>query len=110
MRKVRLGLAVLGWPANDLLKHGRERILYGVPLVRNLRDYGLGVVDEPEYLFDVEASDTDLTVSRWWIDRWALKRVVQPTVRASIASNSRARLIDHGARVPLPPGNGQPLF
>ncbi len=47
LRKVRLGLAALGWPTNELLKHGRERILYGVPLVENLRDYSLGIDTEP---------------------------------------------------------------
>lgn len=34
LRKVRLGLAALGWPTNELLRHGRERILYGVPPLR----------------------------------------------------------------------------
>ena len=47
LRKVRLGLAALGWPPNELLKHGRERILYGVPLVENLLEFSLGIDARP---------------------------------------------------------------
>lgn len=102
LRKARLGLAALGWPTNELLKHGRERILYGVPLVENVRDYSLGIDAEPVYLLNAEQQDADASVSLWWFERWAKKRATQENVRASMIQNRLVRPIQHGARVPLP--------
>lgn len=100
LRKVRLGLAALGWPANELLKHGRERILYGVPLVENLRDYSLGIDADPAYLLDPEPRDDGQRVAHWWMERWALKRSAQPAVLASLRDHRLTRPVRHGARVP----------
>ncbi len=102
LRKVRLGLAALGWPTNELLKHGRERILYGVPLVENVRDYSLGIDQEPNYLPNPEPSDSGEAVSRWWLERWARRRAAQEHVQNSMRSNRLLRPVRHGARVPLP--------
>jgi hypothetical protein len=102
LRKVRLGLAALGWPTNDLLKHGRERILYGVPLVSNLRDYSLGIDSTPKYLMDTSLEDGDSRITEWWLERWALRRARQEHVQASMDGHRLTRPITHGARVPLP--------
>jgi hypothetical protein len=101
LRKVRLGFAALGWPAAELLKHGRERILYGVQLVSNLRDYSLGFDAEPQYLVDPRGTD-ESAISRWWLDRWGRRRFSQPHVLASLQAQTLARPIRHGARVLLP--------
>lgn len=103
LRKVRLGLAALGWPSNELLKHGRERILYGVPLVTNLRDYSLGIHAEPRYLIDPDLPNGDEQIANWWLDRWALNRAVQPHARESMRAHRLVRPVRHGARVQLPP-------
>lgn len=102
LRKVRIGLRALGWPAHELLKHGRERILYGVPLVSNLRDYSLGVDKTPKYLVDVGIDDGDAQIAAWWFDRWALRRFEQPHVQESMKEQRLTRPITHGARVQLP--------
>jgi hypothetical protein len=102
LRKVRIGLSVLGWPANELLKHGRERIVYGVPLVQNLRDYSLGISTRPEYLFDPKLRGGDERVSQWWFERWCLRRALQDHVIATMRSHRTTRPVEHGARVPLP--------
>lgn len=102
LRKVRIGLAAMGWPANELLKHGRERILYGVPLIRNLRDYSLGIDSDPDYLIDLAQDNPDAQVSRWWFERWCIRRVGKPHVIESMRQNRTVRPIRHGARVPLP--------
>jgi hypothetical protein len=109
MRKVRLGLAALGWPTADLLKHGRERILYGVPLVSNLRDYSLGIDATPNYLIDTSLEDSDRRVAEWWLDRWALRRASQDHVRAAVLSHRLTRPVTHGARVPLPTVDGDEI-
>jgi hypothetical protein len=102
LRKVRSGLAALGWPADDLLKHGRERILYGVPLVKNLRDYSLGIDAEPDYLLDPQLEDSDPRVADWWLERWCRGRARQEKVIAAMCSHSLVRPIRHGARVQWP--------
>ncbi len=108
LRKVRVGLAALGWPANALLKHGRERILYGVPLVDNLRDYSLGIDQEPKYLLNPELTEADAKVSEWWLERWCRQRATQERVLESMRSHRLVRPVEHGARVPLPVGEGMP--
>jgi hypothetical protein len=108
LRKVRLGLAALGWPANELLMHGRERILYGVPLVENLRDYSLGIDQEPEYLLNPELPEADAKVARWWLERWCRRRALRQDVLESMRSHRLVRPVQHGARVPLPMGEGMP--
>lgn len=101
LRKVRLGLAALGWPTNELLKHGRERILYGVPLVANVRDYSLGIDKEPLYLVDPEPRDEGQSVAQWWFERWGRNRAAQKHVRESMRQHRLVRPIRHGARVPI---------
>ena len=101
LRKVRLGLAALGWPSSELLKHGRERIIYGVNLVENLRDYSLGIDDDPRYLLDLQQTD-ESTVAYWWLERWGKRRADQEAVRVAMRSHSLAHPIHHGARVVVP--------
>lgn len=102
LRKVRLGLAALGWPSNELLKHGRERILYGVPLVKNVRDFALGIDHEPVYLLDPEPRDCGESVAQWWFERWARRRAAQEHVQEAMRQHRLVRPVRHGARVPLP--------
>jgi hypothetical protein len=104
---VRLGLAALGWPSNELLKHGRQRILYGVPLVRNLRDYSLGIDDDPEYLLNPFLPDGDQRIAEWWLDRWALRRAERPEIRDAMVRHCLTRPVSHGARVQLPSEDGE---
>jgi hypothetical protein len=102
LRKVRLGLAALGWPTNELLKHGRERILYGVPLVENLRDYALGIDRQPAYVLNPEPHNTGESVAAWWFERWGRPRAAHETVREAMRTHHLVRPVRHGARVPLP--------
>ncbi|MCW3159466.1 DUF4338 domain-containing protein [Micropruina sonneratiae] len=106
LRKVRLGLSALGWPTDDLLKHGRERIVYGVPLVSNLTDYSIGVDSTPDYLLDTEVEDGDQRIADWWLVRWAARRAAQEPVRDAMQAHRLTRPITHGARVRLPESDG----
>jgi hypothetical protein len=101
LRKVRDGIDLLGWPANDLLQHRRERIVYGVPLVNNLRDYLLKQDCEPDFKFDPSRTDAR-AVADWWAQRWLTMRAQKPEILARVASHRLNRPVDHGARVRLP--------
>lgn len=103
-RKVRQGLDLLGFPAEPLLKHRRQRIVYGVSLVRNLRAYLLGISDKPDYLFDQRFSTKRYTeaIYRWWFERWASKRAHDDLFVEKLRTDSLTLPIKHGARVIRP--------
>lgn len=107
LRKVRLGLNALGWSSEDLLKHGRERILFGVPLVRNVRDYSLGLDSDPDYLFDSGQTSTQ-QVADWWFERWASRRAARSEVLEQVRQHRATSPVEHGARVPHPPSEDLP--
>ncbi|MDP7066268.1 MAG: DUF4338 domain-containing protein [Acidimicrobiales bacterium] len=103
MRKIRQGLGVLGWPSDQLLRHGRQRILYGVSLVSNLAPYVLGMEDEPDYLFSLDMSDDIKRITDWWFTRWLRRRCTNPDVLERLAENTLGIPDTHRARIRLPP-------
>jgi hypothetical protein len=100
LRKVRDGIDLLGWPAESLMRHGRQRIVYGVNLVTNLLPYLLGSDSEPEYVFRRNISDDIPRIAEWWIERWLIPRSKSEEVLADVAINRTSRPVRHGARVP----------
>lgn len=103
LRKLREGLDALNLPADALLQHGRQRIIYGVPVVRNLREFLLGMDDRPEYLFDIDEPERSTEqISRWWMERWLQKRIESDDVLARVEKHTLVQPIRHGARVVLP--------
>ncbi len=103
LRKVREGLSLLGFPDDALLIHGSPRIIYGISLVRNLREHLLGVDEHPEYLLaqDRLSERTEQIVS-WWIERWLSRRARRPDVLARVRTHRLVLPPQHGARVPMP--------
>jgi hypothetical protein len=102
LRKVRHGLDLLGWPSDVLLQHGRQRIIYGVSLVRNLLPYLVGLDTRPEYIYPLDAVEDVAQIARWWTERWLSPRARSDEVLAAVAENRLSRPVRHGARVPLP--------
>ena len=103
LRKIREGLDALNFPADVLLQHGRQRIIYGIPLVRNLREFLLGLDDAPDYIFDMKEPERSTSeITRWWFDRWLSRRIESEEVLAQVEQNTLVRPIRHGARVVLP--------
>ncbi len=103
LRKVRDGLDLLGWPADELLQHRRQRIVYGVPLVTNLRDYLLGLDQEPDYRYRSNVAKDVERVSDWWEERWLRNRVQSHSVLEDVRRHTNPPSGGHGARVVLPP-------
>ena len=103
LRKIRDGLDALHLPADVLLKHGRQRIVYGVPVARNVREFLLGMDDEPEYVFDLDEPDRSTReIGRWWAERWLGRRIQSDDILARVEQHTLVRPIRHGARVVLP--------
>lgn len=103
LRKVRHGLDLLGWPSDDLLQHGRQRIIYSVSLVTNLLPYLIGLDSEPAYRFRSNVAGDTAKVVAWWAKRWLDRRLSSDEVLTRVESH---RALDgsgsHGARVVLP--------
>lgn len=103
LRKVRRGLEVLHFPSEHLLRHGRRRILYGVTVVRNTRDFLLGMDERPNYLFSSWGSEATEAIADWWRERWLTGRIDQDRVLQEVEAHTLVRPVHHGARVLLPP-------
>jgi hypothetical protein len=108
LRKVREGLELVGAPTESLLKHGRQRIVYGVTLVRNTRDFLLGIDDKPRYRFDPREGQAGTgAIADWWKARWLRNRIASDDVLAAVAGHTPVHPIRHGARVFLPTDGAQ---
>ncbi len=103
LRKIRDGLDALNLPADVVLRHGRQRIVYGVPVARNVREFLLGMDDEPEYVFDLDEPERSTKeIGRWWAERWLGKRIESDDILTQVEQHTLIRPIRHGARVVLP--------
>jgi hypothetical protein len=103
MRKVRDGLDALEFPSDDLLNHGSPRVVYGVALARNFREYLLGRASRPDYILaNEEPRAATRSIARWWTSRWLGGRVERADVLEAVRSHRLIHPIRHGARVVLP--------
>lgn len=103
LRKIREGLDALNFPTDTLLQHGRQRIIYGIPLVRNLREFLIGMDDDPDYIFDMCApKKSTAEITNWWIERWLSRRIESDDVLTKVEQHTLVRPVRHGARVVLP--------
>jgi hypothetical protein len=103
IRKLREGLAMIGFPTNDLIKHGNPRLVYGVALAENFREILLGIDSRPKYflpLRSVEKSTKDL--ADHWRKRWLNARINRAEILDAVSKHTLAYPISHGARVQLP--------
>ena len=104
LRKIRQGLDLLNLPTDSLLQHGRQRIIYGVPVARNYREFLLGMDDKPEYIFDMTTPQIGTEeIARWWTERWLSKRIDSDNVLSQVQRHTLVQPVRHGARVILPP-------
>jgi len=103
MRKIRDGLTALGVPADEILRHGTPRIVYGVNLARNVTDYVLGISKKPKYFLPRQnAEHISKKICSWWIERWVCGRIGRKDVLERIAGHTLVHPIVHGGRVELP--------
>jgi hypothetical protein len=102
LRKLRDGIDRLGWPSNDLLQHRRERIVYGVCLIANLRDYLLGIDPRPRYVFRDLGRDDGERIVDWWIERWLSRRARSDEILERVGRDTLTRPVRHRARVVIP--------
>ena len=76
MRKIKNGLLNLGL-SEELIRHESPRIVFGIELAKNAKDYLRGEEEEPDYYWDM-SEDSDKKqkeIYEHWIERWLSKRV-----------------------------------
>jgi len=100
LRKIREGLDELGLPSNEILKHGDERIVYGINLVKNPGAYLLGLTDAPDYIVNGNGKQISGRIVDWWMKRWLLNRAKREEVLCRVEQHDLTYPIQHGARAP----------
>jgi hypothetical protein len=103
LRKIRDGLNLLGLPTDELLNHGAPRLVYGVVLAHNAREYLLGRERTPKFILTPkDARAFSGHVARWWLMRWVVPRLASDAILARVARHTLIHPVRHGARVELP--------
>jgi hypothetical protein len=108
LRKVRQALELLNLSTALLLRHHRPRVLYAVSLIRNLRDYLIGLDEKPRYLVPLTRAATTSKIGAWWRERWLRNRIMNDDVLEEVSRHTRVHPITHGARVPSRQDSNQP--
>jgi hypothetical protein len=111
MRKLRDGLAEVGLPSDDLLKHGNTRVVYGVPLAENFREVLLGLDTKPSYLLPMKQPESSTeALAEYWRRRWLAGRITRDGILEDVQRHTLSYPIAHGARVALPVSGEVELF
>jgi hypothetical protein len=111
MRKLRDGLAEVGLPSDDLLKHGNARVVYGVPLAENFRKVLLGIDAKPRYFMPLRSTrDSTQRLVEFWRKRWLAGRITRDGILDEVLKHTLSYPISHGARVSLPQSGEAELF
>lgn len=111
IRKLRDGLAAVGLPTDDLLRHGNTRVVYAVSLADNFREVLLGLSSTPRYLVPRRSPKKQTQrLADYWIRRWLFARIAREDVLTEVAQHALTYPISHGARVPLPEKDEPNLF
>lgn len=111
MRKLRDGLAEVGLPSDELLKHGNARVVYGVPLAENFREVLLGIEAKPRYFMPLRnPRDSTQRLVEFWRRRWLAGRITRDGILDEVLKHTLSYPISHGARVTLPQSGEAELF
>jgi hypothetical protein len=96
LRKLRTGLALLGFNPETLLKHNQHRLIYAVDLAQNARPYLRGETDSlPEYLAHPERfRDTTERIAGFWRERWLARRLDHTPTMETLALTKPWKLSD----------------
>lgn len=102
MRKIREALTLVNLPSDDLLLHRNSRIVYGIPLTSNFREFLLGLHAKPIYLLP-QATPQKISsrLADYWIQRWLSKRILIHEVLERVSEQTLNFPIRHAAQVPI---------
>ena len=90
-----------------LLQHGTARLVYGLRLASNIREYLLDLDAKPKYLISDDTPTPTETIAAWWAERWLARRIERKEILERIEQHNFVYPIQHRARVLLPSDPGQ---
>jgi hypothetical protein len=103
MRKIRDAMAILGLPAENLLRHGNRRVVYGVSLADNTSRFLSGFDRKIKFsLPQSHQAERTADIGRYWSARWLNKRLQKPGILDQVANHRLTYPVRHGARVEVP--------
>jgi hypothetical protein len=83
--------------------HGMARVVYGVALASNFREFLVGAAARPRYLIpQTDARSRTAMIAQYWQQRWLRSRLLTPGVLDEVGRHTLSYPITHGARVPAP--------
>lgn len=102
IRKIREALILVGLPPEEVLKHERSRIVYGIALAKNFRKILIGKNSKARYYLPQRAPEkVTQKLGQFWIRRWLDGRISRDGILDQVAKHTLDYPINHGARVPL---------
>jgi hypothetical protein len=102
MRKMREALSAVNLPSQEILRHERNRIVYGIALAKNFKEVLLGRQSRPRYFYPQKApqKSTD-KLAQFWVRRWLDGRITRTGILEQVSAHTLDYPVEHGARVPL---------
>lgn len=79
MRKLRQGMKNLGTD-QGFLKHDSRRLVYGIELAKNAKEYLRGETESPDYYWDFNTDEEQASIYDHWRHRWVSKRITNDEV------------------------------
>jgi hypothetical protein len=111
MRKIRGALDSVGLISDELLLHGNERVVYGIPLASNYKEVLLGFAKRPKYIIpQTDAKSRTTMLFAYWCKRWLTLRIANPEIIKRVAEHTLSHPIQHGARVALRGADDDTIF
>jgi hypothetical protein len=85
LRRIRAGLSQLGLDADIFLRHESRRIVYGIPLATNAKEFLRGEASTPHYILPVGDAEANRNCTKqiacYWSRRWLMPRLsYDPTI------------------------------
>jgi len=91
-RKIGEALDLVGLSSDELLLHGNERVVYGIPLATNYKELLLGLTKRPKHIVpQSDKKERTRTLFAYWCKRWLFSRI----------KNSDLRILREGPLLPL---------
>ncbi|EFM10721.1 conserved hypothetical protein [Paenibacillus curdlanolyticus YK9] len=95
LRLIRSGLSALGMSSGNYLKHHTRRIVYGVSLASNTREFLKGEAKELNYLLPLNGHEEKYTeqLIDFWRERWFLNRIETVDIIDRLSSFRKASML-----------------
>lgn len=104
LRLIRAGLVSLGL-SEKFLKHHTQRIVYGIELASNSREYLNGFTNEIDYLFPQDGEESVYTeqIIGFWRRRWLINRIQNKDICERVSRFTRESILlsSHFDELPL---------